>query len=534
MAEINKNNASMDFPLQIARQYGAPLDKNSVFYSLADAQTYASSSPLAYVGQVIAVVDEDANTVDVYKISNYGLLESIGGGASGITNVTYEYAQVNTGNMTSPPTGDVWMTDPMPESPGYYRWTRITYHYAGNTTIVGYIVSHNPTFAATPTTLGTVLGSTSENSYSTSLGAFAYANGASATAIGYNANAGSAYSTALGRDASSTYDNSTALGYGAICNSSSSTALGSGAFAKGYMSIALGFRAKANSSYSIAIGGYAFANINKSVAIGYNAKASGENATAIGYNANAIRIYSTALGHGAHVSGSSSTALGYGAYVSGSYSTALGSGAIASANNSIVLGDSNIISLRCAVTSITSLSDERTKEDITLANTAQCLVDVERLPVKRFKFAKWARPNPIDVHRTGFIAQDVEKVFPKDVQSDRDDFPVLDEDGNPVMIDELDENGNIVYEDILDENGERVIESETTDENGETVTVYKQQPHKVEKKFTIEDCKKISMADGLPTLWGAVQYLSQQLKETRAELAKVKALINYKEENTEV
>ena len=78
MAKINKNNPSMDFPLQIARQYGAPLDKNSVFYSMSEAQTYASSSPLAYAGQVIAVVDETAQSTNVYKISIGGELEEVG------------------------------------------------------------------------------------------------------------------------------------------------------------------------------------------------------------------------------------------------------------------------------------------------------------------------------------------------------------------------------------------------------------------------------------------------------------------------
>lgn len=78
MAKINKNNPSMDFPLQIARQYGAPLDKNSVFYSMSEAQAYASSSPLAYAGQVIAVVDETAQSTNVYKISIGGKLEEVG------------------------------------------------------------------------------------------------------------------------------------------------------------------------------------------------------------------------------------------------------------------------------------------------------------------------------------------------------------------------------------------------------------------------------------------------------------------------
>lgn len=234
-------------------------------------------------------------------------------------------------------------------------------------------------------------------------------------------------------------------------------------------------------------------------------------------------ISSTAVGAYANATGNFSVAVGVESTASMQNSIAIGNNAKSTVANTIVLGNANITSLRCAVTSITSLSDERTKEDITLADTAQCLADVERLPVKRFKFKKWARRDPIDIHRTGFIAQDVEKVFPKDVQTDADSFPVLDDDGNPVMIDELDENGNIIYENALDENGEPIVESKTVDENGETIIKYKQQPRKVEKKFIIEDCKKISMQDGLATLWGAVQYLSQRVKEMQSEIDALKA-----------
>lgn len=50
MAVIKPNNSYMEFPLQISRQYGAPIDKYSVFYSLSAAADYAKTSALAYVG----------------------------------------------------------------------------------------------------------------------------------------------------------------------------------------------------------------------------------------------------------------------------------------------------------------------------------------------------------------------------------------------------------------------------------------------------------------------------------------------------
>ena len=69
MAVIKKENSYMEFPLQISRQYGAPIDKYSVFYTKAEATTYATTSPLAYVGQIISVVDE-ANSKSILYIIN--------------------------------------------------------------------------------------------------------------------------------------------------------------------------------------------------------------------------------------------------------------------------------------------------------------------------------------------------------------------------------------------------------------------------------------------------------------------------------
>mgnify|MGYP000493160412 CR=1 FL=1 len=71
----DKSFAFMEFPLSMSRQDAFPLDKNSVFYSMSDAQT----NPAAYVGQVIAVVEEGVSTV--YQIKNAaGELEALGTG----------------------------------------------------------------------------------------------------------------------------------------------------------------------------------------------------------------------------------------------------------------------------------------------------------------------------------------------------------------------------------------------------------------------------------------------------------------------
>ena len=79
MATINKTNAFMEFPLQISRQYSGPIERYSVFYSLEEATTYATTNPIAYVGQIVTVVDEGKKNSVAYQISNVdGYLVEIG------------------------------------------------------------------------------------------------------------------------------------------------------------------------------------------------------------------------------------------------------------------------------------------------------------------------------------------------------------------------------------------------------------------------------------------------------------------------
>lgn len=72
--------AFMEFPMAFSRQDGFPLDKTSVYGSYEKAHTYAKTSPLAYVGQVLAVVENGNSTT--YQIKNAaGDLEPLGSAA---------------------------------------------------------------------------------------------------------------------------------------------------------------------------------------------------------------------------------------------------------------------------------------------------------------------------------------------------------------------------------------------------------------------------------------------------------------------
>ena len=152
----------------------------------------------------------------------------------------------------------------------------------------------------------------------------------------------------------------------------------------------------------------------------------------------------------------------------------------------------NKIYCKGGTASIASGSDKRIKEDITLANTAQCLEDVLRLPVSRFKYKQFAGKFD-DIHQTGFIADDVQEVFPKEISEM--DMEYVD----------LDENFNPIYEDVVDEDGNAILNEDGT-------------PQKQEKKIFIEKQKFITYGFAVPTLWGAVQELTKRLEVAEAKI----------------
>lgn len=75
--------AMIGLPKSYQRVRQIPLDPTEIFASFEDAQTYASGASeqfgdIAYVGQVLSVVNATADTVTVYKIGFGGVLEEIG------------------------------------------------------------------------------------------------------------------------------------------------------------------------------------------------------------------------------------------------------------------------------------------------------------------------------------------------------------------------------------------------------------------------------------------------------------------------
>lgn len=69
----------LGFPLNFRRGNPNPLDNSSVWASLEAAQTYAASDPVAYVGQILTVVDNANSVATVYSIQDEaGTLKKVG------------------------------------------------------------------------------------------------------------------------------------------------------------------------------------------------------------------------------------------------------------------------------------------------------------------------------------------------------------------------------------------------------------------------------------------------------------------------
>ena len=112
-----------------------------------------------------------------------------------------------------------------------------------------------------------------------------------------------------------------------------------------------------------------------------------------------------------------STVLGFQAFTgsnqSGTNNTIIGRGAqpsTTSVSNEITLGDGSISTLRCQVTSITSLSDARDKKDVEDANIGLDFIN-DLIPVKFVWDTRDGAKK--DIKEVGFIAQELDEVQQK-------------------------------------------------------------------------------------------------------------------------
>lgn len=84
MAVIQKQYNYMAFPQAFSRGNGIPLDNSSLWYSFEEMENYSKTSVVAYVGQILTLVNETDNSAKAYIIANAdGDLQEVGSATIG-------------------------------------------------------------------------------------------------------------------------------------------------------------------------------------------------------------------------------------------------------------------------------------------------------------------------------------------------------------------------------------------------------------------------------------------------------------------
>ena len=188
-------------------------------------------------------------------------------------------------------------------------------------------------------------------------------------------------------------------------------------------------------------------------------------------------------------------------------STGLGIGTIASPANQLQLSTDSAGKPSTALWTI--VSDERIKEDIELADLDLCYEAVKAIPLKRYKWRDdiYTAEQVTDRRKLGWIAQDVEIVFPKAVGTHEFKYnQVFEETIIPAVEEELDADGNV----ITPAQPERVGQGDLISED------------------VIEDCRDLNSDQLYAAMYGAVQKLIAKVETLEASnvdmLARLSAL----------
>jgi len=214
-------------------------------------------------------------------------------------------------------------------------------------------------------------------------------------------------------------------------------AMGHDTTAGGYTSTAMGNYTTASGSYSTAMGSSTIASGFASTAMGNYTTASGNYSTAMGYSTDAIGGYSTAMGEATTASGYNSTAIGRKIEAAGDYSVAIAladmDGAQVTQDNTMAILGGNVgigtttpsytlhVVGNIAYTgSISDISDLRLKENITPLENG-----VEKVSCLKGIYFNNKGDSP-DKREVGVIAQDVEKVLPELVSTDKLGYKSVD------------------------------------------------------------------------------------------------------------
>jgi hypothetical protein len=147
-------------------------------------------------------------------------------------------------------------------------------------------------------------------------------------------------------------------------------------------------------------------------------------------------------------------------------------------------------------------SDSRAKENIELANLDVCYDNIKKIPLKRYTWSSefYNEEQVKDRSKIGWIAQDVESVFPKAVDTHEVKYAQkYEEQVIPAVEEVLDEVGNVIQE-AQEERVEKVLIDEKT----------------------IEDFKSLNADQLYASMYGAIQKLMQKVETLEQEVSDLK------------
>ena len=256
------------------------------------------------------------------------------------------------------------------------------------------------------------------------------------------------------------------------------------------------------SQYNVAIGAWVGFRGGYNVGIGFKAWAhssgppgepSGNNLIGIGHEAG-----SYISGGGQFLSAEDSILIGGNTRVNANgetNQTVIGHGAVGHGSNTITLGNDAVTAIHANVQTISALSDARVKENVQPANLDACLDAVKNLPVSNWDWLPIAGVRA-EKHATGFMADDVAKVFPQAVTKEDRYLTVRDAAGKPQMT-------------------SVVEQSNWTPPDGQPAP--RAETRQTEKTQQFKDMQYVSTAEMLPTLWAAVQRLAKEVEDLRGQ-----------------
>ena len=155
----------------------------------------------------------------------------------------------------------------------------------------------------------------------------------------------------------------------------------------------------------------------------------------------------------------------------------------------------------------TIVSDERIKEDIELADLDLCYEAIKGIPLKRYKWRDdiYTAEQVTDRRKLGWIAQDVEAIFPKAVGTHEFKYnQVFVETIIPAVEEELDADGNV----ITPAQPERI-------EKGKLIS-----------EDVIEDCRDLDSDQLYAAMYGAIQKLMVKVETLEASNADLLARLS--------